>query len=322
MADAHTTTSLLTEHFRYTPLTLVDDIINTTNEVLYRTISAVETGLLSCPPSLLGFDDRRAAHPDSPPASPPAAADTSLSTPASQHHPDLALFPEATREIAHGVHQLETLLEATVDRNFDKVEIYVLRNILAVPGELARWVRLRHYEGLDFARAAAAPDVDTVYALRAKLRETEKLHAALRAERARGAARLAEVRGLLQGELGWVAAHGREGGAGGLRERMGGAARRLPELRRLLGVLRARAEGGLEVAKAEGEEEEERREYIEGQARRTLEGQGVEVGSGEGLAGSGWRAGGGPGSGVGKEEVSALEGIEKALGGQGERRES
>ena len=44
------------------------------------------------------------------------------------------------------MHQLETLLEATVDKTFDRFEIYTLRNLLTVPDELAGWMRLGHYE--------------------------------------------------------------------------------------------------------------------------------------------------------------------------------
>ena len=44
------------------------------------------------------------------------------------------------------MHQLETLLEATVDKTFDRFEIYTLRNILTVPEELEPWIRLGHYE--------------------------------------------------------------------------------------------------------------------------------------------------------------------------------
>ena len=58
-------------------------------------------------------------------------------------------YPEATTEIENGAHQLETLLEATVDKTFDKFEIYTLRNILTVPDELAGWMRLGHYEVSD-----------------------------------------------------------------------------------------------------------------------------------------------------------------------------
>lgn len=59
---------------------------------------------------------------------------------------------EARREIEEGVHQLETLLESNVDKNFDKLEIYVLRNVLHVEEGLVDWVRLRHYEACPNAR--------------------------------------------------------------------------------------------------------------------------------------------------------------------------
>ena len=54
--------------------------------------------------------------------------------------------PDAKDEIENGVHQLETLLEATVDKTFDKFEIYTLRNILTVDAGVASWMRLGHYE--------------------------------------------------------------------------------------------------------------------------------------------------------------------------------
>lgn len=44
------------------------------------------------------------------------------------------------------MHRLETLLEATVDKTFDRFEIFTLRNILTVPDDLAGWMRLTHYE--------------------------------------------------------------------------------------------------------------------------------------------------------------------------------
>ena len=111
------TDALLTEHFRYTPLTLIDDIINAVNTIVYRGIEAIETGLLNMPPKTLGFSNKGDGE-----------------------------STEAADEIEHGVHQLETLLEATVDKAFDKFEIYTLRNILTVPEDIAQWVRLGHYE--------------------------------------------------------------------------------------------------------------------------------------------------------------------------------
>lgn len=49
-------------------------------------------------------------------------------------------------EVEEGVHKLETLLSTNVDRNFDKFEIFALRNIFAVDEDLVPWIRLGHYQ--------------------------------------------------------------------------------------------------------------------------------------------------------------------------------
>ncbi|KAL8671762.1 MAG: hypothetical protein Q9168_003757, partial [Polycauliona sp. 1 TL-2023] len=106
---------------------LIDDIINTVNTIIYRAVEAIENGLFSIPPQQLGYS----------PESDVSSKDAPVADP--DH-------PEAKDEIENGVHQLETLLEATVDKTFDKFEIYTLRNILTVPDKLAPWMRLGHYE--------------------------------------------------------------------------------------------------------------------------------------------------------------------------------
>ena len=90
----------------------------------------MEEGLLSAPPTVLGFRQRAGDEKRKP----------------ELDNDGIELYPEAKREIEEGVHQLETLLEATVDKNFDKLEIWALRNVLTVPDELASWVRLEHYQ--------------------------------------------------------------------------------------------------------------------------------------------------------------------------------
>lgn len=116
---------------------MIDDIINSINELLYRAVEAVESGLLAAPPSSLGFG---------------SSTSTSNGKPASTSVPDAdgngneTLSPEARFEIENGVHQLETLLESSVDRNFDKLEIYLLRGVFVIPPDVVRWVRLAHYE--------------------------------------------------------------------------------------------------------------------------------------------------------------------------------
>lgn len=62
------------------------------------------------------------------------------------------LDAQAKLEIEEGVLKLETLVENAVDKNFDKLEIWTLRNVLCLPRgkegeeELGRWIRLGHYE--------------------------------------------------------------------------------------------------------------------------------------------------------------------------------
>ena len=54
--------------------------------------------------------------------------------------------------------KLETLMENAVDKNFDKLEIWTLRNVFALgrgKGQdegLAEWVRLGHYEVCSMGR--------------------------------------------------------------------------------------------------------------------------------------------------------------------------
>ena len=101
--------------------------------MIYRAVEATESGLLTAPPSVLGFAPQNLS--SSEPERQPGEKSTA----------DAAAI-EAREEIENGVHALETLLEATVDKTFDRFEIYALRNILRVPEEVERWIRLEHYE--------------------------------------------------------------------------------------------------------------------------------------------------------------------------------
>lgn len=173
------TTSLLTEHFSYTPLSLIDDIINSVNNLIYQAISSLETGLISTPPERLGF-----AHASNGSTIPDTDEDGNV------------VYPEAKLEIENGLHQLETLLEATVDKAFDKFEIYVLRNILTVPEDLLGWIRLKHYEDLSFD-TSDMPTPETVQTSRKKLNEARKLNRSLKQEYARNEAVISQLRSIL-----------------------------------------------------------------------------------------------------------------------------
>jgi kinetochore protein Mis12/MTW1 len=74
------------------------------------------------------------------------------------------------------------------------------------PPELRDWIRLSHYEGLDFSRRDGAdagnlprdtPTVESITALRRRLRESMRLNALLTAERARNEALLEDLRRLV-----------------------------------------------------------------------------------------------------------------------------
>ncbi|KAF5724448.1 MTW1 Determining metaphase spindle length [Fusarium mundagurra] len=169
---------LLTEHFGYPPVSLLDDIINTVNVLADRALDSVERLLLSIPPQSLGFSNKHASK-DGTPALPPDEA--------------------AKLEIEHGTHQLETLLNASIDKNFDLFELYTMRNILTVRPDDQPYMRLAHYEGLDFSGSEGSdqPTTESVTALRRRLHASQRLHTALESERARNDALLGKLRSVL-----------------------------------------------------------------------------------------------------------------------------
>ncbi|KAI0131754.1 Mis12 protein-domain-containing protein [Hypoxylon sp. NC0597] len=181
MTSTNSDTELLTEHFGYPPVSLIDDIINSINILAERALNSVEQGLLNAPAATLGFK--------------PPKTSSRKNVDAQQQ---LDPVEAAKTEIESGTHQLETLLCASIDRNFDKFEIYVLRNILCVrPPDVRNWMRLSHYEGLDLSPPSNAPSLDTINHLRRKLRESMRLNALLTAERARNEKLLSELQTLV-----------------------------------------------------------------------------------------------------------------------------
>ena len=156
------------------------------NEVLYSCTDTFEQGLSSADPAVLGFLDRAAAENRTP----------------EKDEDGNPILPEAKLEIEEGILKLETLMENAVDKNFDRLEIYTLRNILCLrrDEDVAEWIRLGHYEGLDTKGLNLESNVtrETLHSLRRKLQETQKLHAALLAEKNRNEAQIQRLRALLQ----------------------------------------------------------------------------------------------------------------------------
>lgn len=286
--------------------TLLDDIINTVNELVFRAVNAVEEGLNNAAPESLGFE---ASDPN---ASPESRKDT---------------IQEAKQnEIDNGIVQLESLLNATVDKDFDKFEIYTLRNILAVghdEEQLAGWVQLDHYKNLDFANAADTPTPEQVQLQRRKLHETTKLNTMLKAEEARNVAVLEQLRGLLGSNskpdlsnspfafLTSSQNSAKSTNGQPLNQNVQYALSQLPALRQHLAQLKQSLQTLPNARHREEDEnsvEAKRAHYIDSQSRRALERRGVEPDSSSSVAA-------GIGRRVGKEEVEGIEAVRQALGG-------
>jgi kinetochore protein Mis12/MTW1 len=128
-APTDTTTELMTEHLQYAPLTLIDDVINSANAILYQSMDAFETYLRD---TLI----------------PSIPTSTTSST---KKHFDLDASQDTEKEelvteLEFGMAQVETLLENAVDRNFDAFELYVLRNVFNVPEEVEGYLLLQHHQ--------------------------------------------------------------------------------------------------------------------------------------------------------------------------------
>ncbi|PON21726.1 hypothetical protein TGAM01_v209464 [Trichoderma gamsii] len=185
MAATSSDYELLTEHFSYPPVSLLDDIINTVNVLADRALDSVERLLLSIPPHKLGF------------AKKPKQA-------SSEQNPKLSPEEAAKLEIENGTHQLETLLNASIDKNFDIFELYIMQNILTVRPQDQPYMRLSHYAGLEFPAAEEddggandKPTTQSITALRRRLQASQKLNAVLESEKAHNEALLRRLRSLL-----------------------------------------------------------------------------------------------------------------------------
>ncbi|KAG8629967.1 hypothetical protein KVT40_001586 [Elsinoe batatas] len=315
-------TALLTEHFRYTPLTLLDDIINSVNQLVFEAVNQIEESLLNADTETLGFTKQEGIS-------------------------DEEFDAIARTEVEAGIVQLESLLNSVIDKNFDKLEIYTLRNLLTVSNVkeeegLENWIVLDHYRDLKETGDAAMEDatLESFETLRKKVQETDKLHRALKAEVARNEALLAKLRPLgLDGQgsrqslggidqsLNSVTSNGMpEASSFSFLSSVPAASEleiitkresrpltqntkftlaQLPALKKLLEDLRPHLSSVPRPGPG-SEAQRTRDAYIERQSRKAMARNGVEPGQGGDAV---------PGRPVTAEEVKALETIADALGG-------
>ncbi|KAG7661677.1 uncharacterized protein J8A68_004830 [[Candida] subhashii] len=133
------TIAILTEHFGYSPVTIINDVINAVNQIMYRGTKAFERYLFSRKQAAL---EKQRQEDDS-----------------GKNPQRVNVFREVSDDdIRLGTAKLEKLLESQVDLNFDKFELYTLRNIFNIPRELVDggWVRLKHHEGVEFGSEIAS----------------------------------------------------------------------------------------------------------------------------------------------------------------------
>lgn len=154
----------------------MDDIIDDVNQFVYKAIESLENALLSTPPERLGFKP---------------SGDGPI---AEAQNPE---YPEAKQEIEEGLHKLETLFNSTLDRNFDKLELYALTNLFSVQADLVNWIRLRHYEGITYPPPKDAPDPETIQLLRKKVMASRSVSRLLTAEHDRNEIVLSQLKAML-----------------------------------------------------------------------------------------------------------------------------
>ena len=70
---------------------------------------------------------------------------------------------------------MESLLESTIDNNFDKFELYCLRNIFNIPKDLIPYIQLSHQQGIEFKSDNVEQNVNLINKLKLQLKIMQEL---------------------------------------------------------------------------------------------------------------------------------------------------
>lgn len=279
---------------------------------MFRAVNAIEEGFGGTTAQQLGFQ---------------LDEETAVSLPNDEARRE-RLAELKQNEVDNGIVKLESLLNATVDKDFDKFEIYTLRNILAVghaEEDLANWVRLDHYKGVDVVNADEVPTPQQVQLQRRKLHETAKLNTMLKAEEARNAAILSQLSRLIGAEpkqegeesenkapFAFLKSSEATAQAQNLAQDTQETLKQIPALQQLLEKLKDAMQNNSNPRQARFDDSDSmdgrRRQYLNAQTRRALERKGIDPESG---AGSSLTAG----RRMGREELEGIESVAQALGG-------
>ncbi|KAG7701624.1 hypothetical protein KL933_000685 [Ogataea haglerorum] len=138
---------LLTEHLGFQPISVIDDIINMINEIMYRCTEQLELALIQ-----KKFDKEEEgrqqqerilqSHNDD---------DDVIVNEEEIREQTTTGFSYTVEDIQKGTATLESLMEHVINKNFDKFEVYAMRNILNIPADLVAggFVRLKHHRGME-----------------------------------------------------------------------------------------------------------------------------------------------------------------------------
>lgn len=126
--------SVLTEHMGFPPITLIDEVINAVNEIMQK--------------ALVGLSDYLQRQRNNQLKALKGEGEL-LKEEEKEFENQNKLF--SLHEIEAGLVLFDTLCHSNLDKNFDKFELYTLRNILTIPHDLVDggWIRLKHHEHLD-----------------------------------------------------------------------------------------------------------------------------------------------------------------------------
>lgn len=260
-------------------------MINSVNTIIYHGIDSLEAGLVSIPPERLGFKKTKAGAVDQ----------------------EDAENDESKHELEEGLHQFETLMAASIDKRFDIFEIYTLRNILSMPVELIKWIRLSHYHGIAYSPSDTVPTTESIEQLRRRLAASRYTSHALNTELNRNDALLTQLKAITgQGQsstalpnvsfLGNNDLHQSFTGQKPLTTNVEFTLSQLPALKATVSELKDKLallkSAHTSLTTANQERREERRQYIEQRTRAHLERNG-QVGNNHGdqLTGNGISSG-------------------------------
>lgn len=140
--------AVLTEHMGFPPITLIDEVINAVNEIMGKALLGLEKYLIRQRDRQLTVHDCY--------IEPPKEGEPVDEKEIEEKKKKAKALEEANvvfslEDIGSCLALLETLCHSNLDKNFDKFELYTLRNILTIPKDLVHegWIRLKHQDYLD-----------------------------------------------------------------------------------------------------------------------------------------------------------------------------